>query len=435
MPRLLFVSHNFPPDASIGSRRARRIAIELTARGWDVDVLAAETIYQQGLDPATLTGLENVHITRTHALNPRKWAQRARDAVRAMRGGTEAAGMRNGGSQQNAAGPSLVPQLLSVLSRTYADLEVPDSFAGWFVPALATAANFPRPDIVFASLPWFTNALVGLAVANLHDAPLFFDYRDPWNHPGRTAQWPAWRRGIEAQLEAACIQRCAGFTAVTEGIADHLRGRTTMPVNVVYNAADPADFATVTPRIFHAPTLLYTGALSGGRRIEPLLDALATAPSGPNLHYMGWDHAHVLAAAAERGLKGRVTADGLRPHVQAAAAMLGARANVCIIGPEHHIQVPGKLYEQLACGRPVLVLGPPGCDAARIARPVANARVANLADPTAIAQAIANLPDTKRPIGAPAGLSVTETMDALHTALLAALLAPSPNRPTTATGT
>ena len=162
MPRLLFVSHHFPPDVTIGSKRSRRIALSMHNRGWTVDVLAAKDLYMEGLDPALSVGLEALRTHRTHALNPRRWARWLR--------------------QQQQARSKIPPQpvtpratrrhaklsRLSVFKRALRPLrhlELPDPYIGWLAPALWKVATLPRPDVVLATIQCFSNAVVAAAAA------------------------------------------------------------------------------------------------------------------------------------------------------------------------------------------------------------------------------------------------------------------------------
>lgn len=425
-PKLLFVTHVFPPDASIGARRCKRIAVGMRERGWDVTVLTAEPLYHDAIDDATTLGTDGITVVRTHAINPRAWAKALRDrrrrsVVEPLKATVRGQGRAAGDPRAKRRRALPIDGVLRGLGAQAQHVEIPDSRIGWLGPALLAATALPRPDIVLTSSPWYSNIIAGAAVARLHDRPLLLDYRDPWTDPTREAALPAWRYRLEARLEDLCLAQAAALTATSPSIAAMLRRRVDRPTDVIYNATDPADFVGVTPREFAGPTLLYTGGLYAGRRIEPLLDAMAAIGGPLRLHYMGLSDAPTRAAAIERGMSDRVTIQSNRPRAEACAAMLGARANVCIVAPEHHRQIPGKLLEQLGCGRPVLLLGPPDCDALDIARGIDNVVFADLSDTTAIADALSRLPTNIREIGAPPGFSVDDTMAAMDRALRAAL--------------
>lgn len=448
MPRLLFVSHHFPPDTTIGSKRCRRIAAALSERRWDVEVLAAREPYMDGNDPALMTGLEAVSIVRSHAVNPRSWARTAgrtatdamelftserphkTDEIAAREGvssGTSSVsrdgakgGEAKGGEAMRGAARSVAMKLVGPWLWAMKQLEVPDRYVGWCLPAIAAGVQLPKPDVILVTVPWFSNLLVGAALARYFGRPMVCDYRDPWNPRERRADLSPWRVELEHAMEQWSLQPVTQVTTTTPGLADELRAVTNAPVSVVFNAAEPGDFLNATPLPYDKPTLLYTGGLYGGRKIEPLLDAMQREPRF-NLHYMGSCDGPTRAAVRARSLTDRCTIDGSQPFATAAAAMLGATANVCIVGPEHVRQIPGKLFEQLACGRPLLLLGPPGSDAERVVAGLAGVTTADLGDVDAISRALKALDERTRPIGAPPGFSVSETIDVLESALFSAI--------------
>ena len=427
MPRLLFVTHNFPPDTTIGSKRCRRIAATMSARGWQVHVLAARDFYAEGHDPALLAGLEQVEVTRTHALNPRKWwhGLRAQPWFAARSGLGPSAAASPSQDRGNAENPgfsraSMVRAAIAQAGLAWQHLEIPDSFAGGFGPALAAAATLPRPDVVLTTVPWFSNAPVGAAVARMFKRPMVLEYRDPWT-TRLDPHGPAWRQALERQLELWCLEVTRSIVTTTPGIQRQLQGISAAPVHVAYNATDPDDFIGATARRYNGPTLVYAGGLYGGRRIEPLLDAMARVGGDLRLHYMGASAGAVTAALADRGLQGRATVEGPVKHSDVIAAMLGARCNVCIVGPEHVRQVPGKLFEQIGCGRPLLLLGPPDSDAEAVIDGIDGCAFARLDDPEGIQRALRALPTSSRTVGPAPGFSVQETMDVVERALVQAM--------------
>lgn len=440
MPRVLFVTHNYPPCSSIGAKRCLRIADALQQRGWQVDVLRAAETYYGGVDYGRVRDLPNVQVHVTGSVNPKLWTK---DALKRMRRPTSSERVAPGASSTSgsaqtsapraqlppkppAAVPTALRALRTKLSALLFSMETPDPYIGWLGPAVARAATLPRPDVVITSLPWRTSAVAGFAVSQLLRVPLLVDYRDPWNAADRDATLPAWRVAVEHDLERRMLASTSAVTATTQSIADSLAPMSNHAPYVVYNAAEPGDFRGIPARKFERPTMVYTGGLYGGRRIEPLLEAMARVPSGPALLYMGASADHVAQAVAEFELGDRVQCEGPQPFQQAASATLGASANVCIVGPEHVRQIPGKLFEQMACGQPLLLLAPPDSEAQRVMTGLPGCAAVGLNDIDAIAATLAAMPDACRPIEAPAGFSVAETMDIFECAVRAAMASEPP---------
>jgi poly-gamma-glutamate capsule biosynthesis protein CapA/YwtB (metallophosphatase superfamily) len=425
-PRLLFVSHHFPPDISIGSKRSHRIASQMVARGWQVDVLCARDIYQDGHDSRLMAGLEAVNIVRTHELNPRAWARWARDRAtggrRSGAGQTDSAPASLANGDGRVQGHGLLLQLRAALSEGAQWLEFPDEWGGWFPHALTAAQRLERPDVVLATVPVATAALVATAIGGQFDVPVVLDYRDPWHAAARKRHLPVVRRELETQLETICHQQAAALVTVTPGLVDEIGGQFGRHVHLIPNACEPERLAGIKPRSFSRPTLVYAGALYGGRSVVPVLDSLARLRQAGDLEstplallVMGTDNDHIPRDAAARGIGDLVEVLPRQSYTAAMAAALGATANLLIVAPEHKVQVPAKVFEQMGVGRPILGLGPKGADIEHVLAEVSVARWMQPDDGDAIDAALRDLVggDWRGGKQAPAAYTVAATMDNL----------------------
>jgi glycosyltransferase involved in cell wall biosynthesis len=103
------------------------------------------------------------------------------------------------------------------------------------------------------------------------------------------------------------------------------------------------------------------------------------------------------ALVRELGLAERVRLRDYVPHADAVAAMRAADVLVLIkhVEPRFRGLVPGKLYEYMGAGRPILALVPES-EAAEIVRDLGWGEVAAPDDPGAIAAALLRLLEHKR---------------------------------------
>ncbi|GEM_PF-1986056 len=453
-PRLLFVSHHFPPDISIGSKRSHRIASQMRARGWNVDVLCGELIYQDGIDERLMDRLDGVNIVRTHEFNPRAWARYVRDQLsgspsaatpeKPRKDGAKATTPSTGAENPGSANGSFAASLRTWASFGLQNLiEIPDEWGGWLAPALAAAERMPRPDVVLATFPIATSVLVATAIATRYGVPLVLDYRDPWNAAKRRSHLPDARRQLEARIEAACHRRATALVTVTPGLAEEIGAQVGRHVHLVTNACEPERLAAIEPRAFDVPTIVYAGALYGGRSVTPILDSFARlqaagklSPKNLRMLVMGPDSGTVVGEAAARGVSEFCDVQPPQPHHVALSAMLGAAANILVVAPEHRLQVPAKVFEQMATGRPILCLAEATADARRIldANPRAFAAESDDAASVdaAVLDVVATTSDSSLSDGAaaiPAAYTVDATMGRLDRILRRAI-----GRPSGATG-
>jgi len=431
MPRLLFVAYYFAPETAVATRRAARIARTLADRGWQVDVLARELRLAEAVDPALWSDRPGVTVHRAPVLSAkqhaRRWRQQRLQQVAAVTGAAPAtSGSVAAPATAHAAAP-MRGLARTVLDFGHRNLAIPDPEIGFFAPAVALGARLPKPDVVLATLPPPTAALVAHALARRFGVGLVLDYRDPWLGTQEFGALPAWRQRLETAMERTIVDHGARAVATTRGIAATLQQRYGVEVAYVPNACEPERFANVVPRVFAGPTLVYTGNLYGGRGLEQVFASMARlraagAPT-PRLCYLGATSREAQAQAEAAGVLDLVDLEGMRPSAEALAAMRGATANVNVVGAHHARQIPAKAFEQIAARRPILLQTPLPSDTASLLADVPDVQIVEGGDAAAMDAAIAALTTTPvRDAGdaIPALLTVEATMDALEAVLLAA---------------
>jgi len=272
---------------------------------------------------------------------------------------------------------------------------VPDLAAlTWLPSALSAARRLPVPDAVITTSPPESVHAVGAAMRR-RGAAWVADFRDGWRFEPPHAEWPTTpQRALDAALERAVIRRADACVGVTEPIAAYLREHGA-DAHRITNGFDPEDEATGAPPDFPADvfTLVHTGrAAIAGQDPRPLLEGVAALGGRARLVLAG-----PVSSEEERMLaQPRVAAVtehlGALPRGEALALQRAADANVVIASNALGRDVAtGKLFEYLAAGRPVLVVGERS-EAARIVAET-GAGLAVPAVPGAVAEAIEGLMD------------------------------------------
>jgi glycosyltransferase involved in cell wall biosynthesis len=366
--RLLVLSYFYPPLAGGGVHRVLAFTRHLPDHGWDCTVVCA--------------GPEDYWV-RDESLASR--VPEATEVIRVPGGSGLSAWLRwFRGREGRRAG------------RTFAGLRrlsdwwlLPDSYAGWARRARRVALARARSggiDAVLSSSPPDSVHLAGLAVKRGRGLPWVADFRDPWVGLYFREPPSAWHRGRQAALERSVLAS-ADLTLVAsrthgERIGSRSRGTPRRLLHLPNGfeaeptgpAADPVD-----PDHF---TLVYTGTLSqmpdAEVFLEALHDLLARRPearrrlrariAGP------YDSGYEDRAIA-LGLKGIVEFRGPVPHAEARALQRGADLLLLWKPRGLDTMVPGKLYEYLDSGRPLLALLPEGDEAAGLVERAAGERV------------------------------------------------------------
>jgi glycosyltransferase involved in cell wall biosynthesis len=342
---VLFISYDFPPAGGVGVQRVVKFAKYLSRRGWEVSVLTTRHGRSAPRDPSLLGELDDVQVHRTWTLDPFR-------ALSALRTPISARGRRPG---------RLHGDTLSLWHP--AAWIVPDAKLPWvpFGIAWALSHDDVRRDVVVSTLPTPTAAILGSAISTTWDVPHVIDYRDPWTGGFYLPARARWLRRIESAWERRLLNGAAA-AVIVPGVREHLPSVDT-PVTVIHNGYDEEDYIDTTP--LRPPdadfVIAHIGVLWKKRDLTPLLSAIdALSQRSPDLgrrvHLLqiGQVDDHVARQLETAAARIQVTRMPHVLHRQAIAYMLGADL---LYLPTGHDGIPGKTYEYLRSGTPILGLG------------------------------------------------------------------------------
>ena len=410
--RLLLVTYYFPPSGGAGVQRTLKFAKYLRAAGVEPVVLTVEAGAYPSLDPTLAADVpDGVEVVRTRALDPF-----------GLYGALTGRSRRDAVAVGSVAGADSLGQRLGLWAR--ANVFLPDARVGW-APFAARAARqivrAGRADAVLTSGPPHSTHLVGLALRRL-----LADRGVPWYRrlPRPVDRHQLLRRAPDVPPRP-CVRRgpgaaCApvrrrrrdgqpdvGARAGGEGRARAgrrprdpervrprgLRGARGEGEGGTRERPRPPRAAPPRPGAF---TLVHVGSLYGSRNPETLWAAVAALRErgGPQtggagrlrIRLVGRVDGAIRASLDRYGLGEVIDEAGVVTHAEAVAEMAAADLLFLSIEPVANADgiLTGKLYEYLASGRPVLALGPPDGDAARLLRDVSGGRPRALGRPAAV---------------------------------------------------
>jgi glycosyltransferase involved in cell wall biosynthesis len=266
-----------------------------------------------------------------------------------------------------------------------------------------------RPDVVWVTCPPPGAMFAAAAVARRYRVPLVLEFRDLWAGAYDNDFGRPWL----ARLQARAVARAARVVVVTPDAASRLAqlhpnaaGRiVTLP-----NGFHPSVLAQRRPAgsLREPAQLVHAGQLYGSRRIDGLIAALERPElrGRARLLQLGAINDRSLQAIGAAGAAVDVEVGGAVSWQDAIAAQAAADIAVVLLTPGDDTAIPGKLYEALALGVPILgLIGPDSALGRMLVRVGQERGVAPHDDPAAIAAAIERL--------------LTERPDPLSPALLA----------------
>lgn len=262
---------------------------------------------------------------------------------------------------------------------------LPDAEVSWIVPAIATGLRSGRtvpPDVIYSSGPPFSAHLVGAALGALLKTPWVADFRDPWARaPWRDDRFTFEKRAWSL-FERFVVTRADAVLFVTQTNRDDFAAQygeaAASRFHVVPNGCDVTDFDGIVPGAQPDRfVLLHAGALYGARDPSPLFRAVAMGLRNGDLEAtrfcvrlvgrIGIPGVDLPRMVRDLGIEGVVEFVPHAPRSQVLQQMVDASA-LLVVQPVTKLSVPGKLYEYLAAGRPVLALAEPDGETAAVVR-------------------------------------------------------------------
>jgi glycosyltransferase involved in cell wall biosynthesis len=385
---ILLITQFYPPSDMVAARRPAGLAKELERLGHRVTVLTSGAWGDRDAADEEATRVVRTGDLMASRLNWR------RDQLRAWTG-------ESGPADDYAAGSSRLARVI-----------VPDvALATWLpylLPAALRAARRDRFDVVITTSGPESVHLAGLALRRRGPAWVA-DLRDGWGFE-TLHDWPtSLQRALDDRLERRVMSTADGVSAVTEPIAQDLRTRLGADAWTITNGFDPDETAAADDHGLFDParhTLLHSGRMASSQRSPgPVLAAMAllarrdpSAAAALELALAGPVTAQERELAGDPELGGSVRLLGNLPRATVLGLQRAAGSLLLLTAGNRRGEATGKLYEYLAAGRPILVLGE-RTEAARIVLDAGAGLAVPSDDPEAIAGALARLAAGEVPAG------------------------------------
>lgn len=408
--RVLMVAYTFPPATSVGVFRVLRFVKYLPERGWQPLVLTVDPAARnERVDPALAAQVPlGTRVERVWPVRPdeslKRWfpflGRRAKTAAAAARATT---------GREDIEPMSYAPGSIPLTwRRRIGDLlfATPDDKVGWAWSGWSPACRLirrERPAVIYATGPPFTAHLLAALASWRTGVPLVLDFRDPWSRCpwGPRKDIPSSQRML-VRLEAWCVRRARRVVLNTERLCQEFRGfypgepaEKFLAISNGYDPALAAEVERLTAQPAAAepgpPVLLHPGSLYLKRDPRPVLAALAELKQqGLPVRFVQLGPCDPAFRAAERaselGLADLFRQEPAVPHQQLLGRMHAAQLFL-LVQPGTALQIPGKLFEMLLFGKPIVTLTDEG-ETADLVRQYELGPVARLDEPREIAAAI-----------------------------------------------
>ena len=394
MKTVLVVAYHFPPGGGPGVQRVLKHVTYLRDAGWRPIVMTVENGDFPARDESLLAKIpSDVTVVRVPILEPYS-------LYRSFMGAKGAAidVNVNKSSDQRSGWKERLAEFIR------ATLFIPDARVGWLLTAvkrgveLCTQYNI---DVIYSSAPPYTCALIARSIKRKTKLPWVAGFRDPWTDFLTTPDRWFLPAAIDHALERSVFNEADAIECAWTGIADDaFRKYPHLDRSKFYhvpNGFDSADFPQVQYSRNERFTITYTGSMYGRRTPRAFLDALArlndkglVLPQDVHLRFVGRFGDEIHAMMDSSPFAPCIEKISYVPHEQSVGYLMRSEASLLIVDDtkESAEIVPGKVYEYLGVGRPVIALAPRGSAIARLLDETQAGRSAPLEDIEAIAEII-----------------------------------------------
>ena len=369
MKRVLIITYYWPPTGGSGVQRWVKFAKYLPSEGWQPVIYTPENPEQLAVDHSLESEIPaEAEIIKTHITEPyelyKKFLRRSghsKDAVEV--------------NPVNAQNKSFAQKAAMWVRGNFFR---PDPRCMWIGPSVRYLKKYLEEhpvDLIVSTGPPQSMHLIGRRLSQETGLPWIADFRDPWTkifyfkHLSMTKATERWHHRMERKV----LDDASTVVAVSPLVQKEFQEMTQTPVELITNGFDECDFPEgMSKEAAGGPdrnfTITHTGLFASDGNPEALWETLAEiCKDNPQfskslkIKLIGKTDRQITGAVEAAGLKENLVDMGYQPHNVAVEEQ--REASVLILPlrkePEYKAVLPGKLFEYIASGRPILGIGQP----------------------------------------------------------------------------
>lgn len=393
--KVLIISYYWPPSGGIAVLRCLKWAKYLRDFGWEPIVYTAKGAHYPSLDPGNERDVPaGMTVLRQPIWEPYIIYKR-------LTGRPPEANVNDVFYVTNER-PGLAHRF-SVWVRS--NFFIPDARAMWIRPSVKYLLHYLQENPVDAILsdgPPHSNTRIATILKQRTGIPWLADFQDPWTQVDyyQMLSLTSWADRKHRRLEQEAFRAADKITIVSPTWARELEEIGARNVSVIPWGYDPEDFAGREPRPVDRFTFMHLGIMGHDRNpatwfevLQQLRQENAAFDQAIRVKLVGQVDFSVQQTYTQIGLAEKVELTGQVPREEALSLTMGSPVLLLLLNqqPNAKGRIPGKLFEYMAARRPILVLGPPDSDVARIVRETGSGVCLAYDDATGIRQAVLDL--------------------------------------------
>jgi glycosyltransferase involved in cell wall biosynthesis len=382
LKKVLILTYYWPPSGGAGVQRWLKFAKYLREFGYEPIIYTADQAEYPVLDSSLEKDIpQGLLIIKTPVWEPYK-------LYKAFTGQKKNERVVSGFLQEKASRKQWTRQLSLWLR---ANIFIPDARCFWIKPSVKFLHKWLQDnpvDLLVSTGPPHSMHVIALRLKRKLRIPWLADFRDPWTNIDFAADLPmsTYAQKRNASLEQQVLRYADCVTVVSDLMREEFSVAGRPPAQVVTNGFDPDDFQIPDEKLKHDGmfSIVHTGSMNTRRNHPVLWQVLGKiCRENPSFNerlkikLIGKNDFSVMDQIKQVGLECKTEQIDYLPHEEIIAEQKSAALLLLAInnyGDQEKgffspkATLTGKLFEYLASGRPILMIGPKDSQAAEIIR-------------------------------------------------------------------
>ena len=363
MKRVLIISYYWPPSGGSGVQRWVKFAKYLPEEGWQPVIYTPENPELIAIDRTLEQEIpDEAEILRKRIIEPYGIYRRLLGKQSAADGGSNEVNPVN--SQKKT-----FMQKASLFIR--GNFFIPDPRCVWIWPSVCFLKKYLKDnpvDIIVSTGPPHSMHLIARHISKAMDIPWIADFRDPWTRMFyfKHLSLSGYALKKHQKLEKKVLDDASAVVAVSPLVQREFQEMTSTPVELITNGYDESDFADAVVESDGYFNITHTGLFASDGNPDVLWKVLAEKCAEDKefsdmmrIRLVGKTDKEVSASIERSGLGKHIRDHGYQPHLVAVKEQKSASMLILPLRkePEYKATIPGKLFEYMASGNPILGIG------------------------------------------------------------------------------
>ena len=358
MKKALFISYYWPPSGKASLQWPLKIVKHLISFGWQITVLTVDEDTFSHSDSSFKSEIRSgVNVIRAKTFEPfniyKKFTGKGKDEKLVA---SETISTKN----------KKLSHRLSLWIRM--NLFIPDARVGWYFPAIKEITGYLKTesvDLIVSIGPPHTTHLIAKKLSSKFKLPFMPVFIDPWTDIAyyKNFKRSKFTRAIDNHFEKSILKNSSANIFVTETMKKDYESKYSFikeKSHVLYWGYSEEEFENIkmTKRNEDEKVIVHAGNLFSYQNPTNFWEKLKDKIDLGNkyvIKFIGTVDSEIVKTINDNGLKPYTQYLGFLPYKKMLEEVCNADyLLVCATEPRH---VPGKLFEYLRAGKPIIAFG------------------------------------------------------------------------------